>query len=311
MIAPLRVGSSRGRLHGSRGAARPDEWRSYVRTLAFGRWRRLPTALAVLSILGGAGILRAGEPAQAAGAPAAIAISQDSSSHAADTRDSLTAVVTDAAGAPVADGTLVSFHADGPPLGVLPGPPIVGMAANPVGVGYWLVGSDGSVFAYGGAGFFGSMGNLRISHPIVGLAPTSSGKGYWLADSAGDVFFFGDAVDFGTLSRVRIPAPIVAIVPTPDGKGYWLAGLDGSVYTFGDAGFFGQAKGPSLAAPIVGMASNPTGQGYWLAGLDGGVYNFGDARFLGQAKGPSLAAPIVGMAATPTGQGYRLAGLDG
>jgi hypothetical protein len=34
--------------------------------------------------------------------------------------------------------------------------PIVGMAATPDGMGYWLVASDGGIFAYGDAGFFGS-----------------------------------------------------------------------------------------------------------------------------------------------------------
>ena len=34
--------------------------------------------------------------------------------------------------------------------------PIVGMEANPSGGGYWLVASDGGIFNYGGAGFYGS-----------------------------------------------------------------------------------------------------------------------------------------------------------
>ena len=35
--------------------------------------------------------------------------------------------------------------------------PIVGMAATPTGKGYWLVGADGGVFAYGDAEFHGSI----------------------------------------------------------------------------------------------------------------------------------------------------------
>ena len=34
--------------------------------------------------------------------------------------------------------------------------PIVGMAATPDGKGYWLVGKDGGVFAFGDAHFYGS-----------------------------------------------------------------------------------------------------------------------------------------------------------
>ena len=37
--------------------------------------------------------------------------------------------------------------------------PIVGMAATPDGGGYWLVASDGGIFSYGDARFFGSTGS--------------------------------------------------------------------------------------------------------------------------------------------------------
>ena len=50
--------------------------------------------------------------------------------------------------------------------------PIVGMAATPDGKGYWLVASDGGIFNYGDAGFFGSAGSLALNKPIVGMAAT-------------------------------------------------------------------------------------------------------------------------------------------
>ena len=34
--------------------------------------------------------------------------------------------------------------------------PIVGMAATPDGKGYWLVASDGGIFTFGDAAFYGS-----------------------------------------------------------------------------------------------------------------------------------------------------------
>ena len=39
--------------------------------------------------------------------------------------------------------------------------PVVGMAATPDGNGYWLVASDGGIFAYGDAQFYGSTGQHR------------------------------------------------------------------------------------------------------------------------------------------------------
>jgi len=48
---------------------------------------------------------------------------------------------------------------------------IVGMARTPSGRGYWLVASDGGIFAYGDATFHGSTGSIALNRPIVGMAP--------------------------------------------------------------------------------------------------------------------------------------------
>jgi hypothetical protein len=51
--------------------------------------------------------------------------------------------------------------------------PVVGMAATPDGGGYWLVASDGGVFAFGDATFEGSTGSLALNKPVVGMAAVS------------------------------------------------------------------------------------------------------------------------------------------
>ena len=48
----------------------------------------------------------------------------------------------------------------------------MGIAATPDGNGYWLVASDGGVFAYGDATFHGSTGNLTLNKSIVGIVVT-------------------------------------------------------------------------------------------------------------------------------------------
>ena len=50
--------------------------------------------------------------------------------------------------------------------------PIVGIAQTGDDGGYWLAASDGGIFNYGDAGFFGSAGGLKLNKPIVGIAPT-------------------------------------------------------------------------------------------------------------------------------------------
>jgi ribosomal protein L24E len=76
----------------------------------------------------------------------------------------------------------------------------VGIAATANGRGYWMVASDGGIFAFGNARFYGSTGTARINRPIVGIAATADGRGYWMVASDGGVFGFGDAHFYGSAS---------------------------------------------------------------------------------------------------------------
>ena len=164
--------------------------------------------------------------------------------------------------------------------------------------GYWLVASDGGIFTFGNAGFFGSKGGQPLDKPIVGMTRTPTGLGYWLVASDGGIFAFGDALFYGSKGGQPLDKPIVGMASTPTGKGYWLVASDGGIFTFGDALFKGSKGGQPLDKPIVGMASTPTGKGYWLVASDGGIFAFGDAAFYGSKGGQHLDKPIVGMTAT-------------
>jgi photosystem II stability/assembly factor-like uncharacterized protein len=179
------------------------------------------------------------------------------------------------------------------------------------GLGYWLVASDGGIFSFGDAAFFGSTGNLKLNKPIVGMTSTPSGTGYWLVASDGGIFAFGDAAFHGSTGNLKLTSPIVGMATTPSGGGYWLVARDGGIFAFGDAKFTGSAGGKPVASPIVAMASTPSGGGYWLTAADGGIFAFGDAKAHGSANGTPLTKPIVGMAATPSGTGYWLVASDG
>ena len=93
----------------------------------------------------------------------------------------------------------------------VPNAPIVGMAATHDGSGYWLVGSDGGIFSYGGARFWGSTGATRLNAPVVGMAATPSGQGYWLVASDGGIFSYGDAVFYGSTGGMQLNQPVVGM----------------------------------------------------------------------------------------------------
>ncbi|MCU1426199.1 MAG: Esterase, partial [Actinomycetia bacterium] len=71
-----------------------------------------------------------------------------------------------------------------------------GMAATPSGRGYWLVASDGGIFAFGDARFFGSTGAMTLTSPIVGMQAAPDGRGYWFVARDGGLFSFGPGVAF-------------------------------------------------------------------------------------------------------------------
>jgi hypothetical protein len=188
----------------------------------------------------------------------------------------------------------------------LPGPP-----SPPSNSSYWLVASDGGIFSYGNAQFFGSMGGKPLNAPIVGMTPTATRSGYWLVASDGGIFGFGDAAFDGSMGGQPLNQPIVGMAATPDGGGYWEVASDGGIFSYGDAGFYGSMGGKPLNQPIVGMATTRDGLGYWLVASDGGIFSYGDAAFHGSMGGMPLNKPIVGMAGTPDALGYWLVASDG
>jgi hypothetical protein len=71
------------------------------------------------------------------------------------------------------------FHGSLPNINVKPAAPIVGIAATSSGQGYWLVGADGGVFAFGDAVYHGPSVTYRkqwgigvgngAATPIIGI----------------------------------------------------------------------------------------------------------------------------------------------
>jgi len=172
---------------------------------------------------------------------------------------------------------------------------------------------DGGIFAFGNAGFHGSMGGQRLNQPVVGMAATPDGDGYWEVASDGGIFAFGDAAFYGSMGSERLNQPVVGMAATPDGGGYWEVASDGGIFAFGDAAFYGSMGGTPLGQPITGLATTPNGSGYWMVAADGGVFAFGNAGYFGSvpAQGVADPKPVVSISPAPDGQGYWLTGSDG
>jgi hypothetical protein len=182
--------------------------------------------------------------------------------------------------------------------------------------GYWLVGSDGGIFSFGSAQFYGSTGAMTLQRPVVGITPTADDGGYWLVASDGGIFSFGDAGFYnsipglglapaGSSNPKRLNAPIVGMVPSNDGGGYFMVGADGGVFAFGDAKFEGSCPGiGGCSGAAVAVVPDASGNGYWLVTATGHVYAFGDAVNYGQ-PGPQ-SAPVTAAARTADGGGYWL-----
>jgi len=188
--------------------------------------------------------------------------------------------------------------------------PIAGITGTPDGRGYWEVASDGGVFSFGTAQFYGSAASIQLAAPVVGITSTPDGKGYWLVAADGGVFAFGDAGYFGSMGGKPLNSPVVGMSATPDGGGYWLTAKDGGVFAYGDAQFAGSMGGKPMNAPVVGIAGSGGTTGYWLAGADGGIFAF-NAPFSGSMGGKPLNAPMAGIARSGSGTGYWMVGADG
>ena len=173
--------------------------------------------------------------------------------------------------------------------------------------GYWLVASDGGIFAYN-APFYGSTGAVRLNQPIVGMAKDPITGGYWLVASDGGIFAY-NAPFYGSTGAVHLNKPIVGMAADPQTGGYWLVASDGGIFAY-DAPFYGSTGAVHLNKPIVGMAYDPKTGGYWLVASDGGIFAY-HAPFQGSTGGVALNKPIVGMAVDPATGGYWLVASDG
>jgi hypothetical protein len=191
--------------------------------------------------------------------------------------------------------------------------------------GYWMLGSDGAVFAFGGAQHHGDQaGVLRANpsfrgspdrrHESVDLEPSPSGDGYWILSNAGSIDAFGDARGRVFIDRPPVLGPAedaTGIAATPAGDGLWLFTSKGRVLSYGAAGHFGDMAGTALNGPVLDAIATPSGKGYYMVGSDGGIVTFGDALFRGSMGSTALNAPVQSLVPNGNADGYWLVASDG
>ena len=190
------------------------------------------------------------------------------------------------------------------------------------GDGYWMLGADGVVHAFGAAPHCGGADTIRPPSSYgADLEPFPNGEGYWVLDGENYVDFvacdFDTAIDAGyhinaffedRLVNGERPVSLSAL---PDGSGYWVFTDQGRALPFGDAQFYGDMGGTTLNGRVLDSVATPTGRGYWMVASDGGIFSFGDARFFGSMGGQRLNQPVMSMAPDPDGRGYWLVASDG
>ena len=179
--------------------------------------------------------------------------------------------------------------------------------------GYWALGADGKIFAFGDAqqAMFGDPSSrIPAGAKAVHMEPTVTGRGYWITDDRGNVYSFGDAKHLGQ-PALAVGEKAASLSRTPSGNGYWVFTSKGRVFNYGDAGKFGDLATVRLNGDILGSIPTPSGQGYYMVGSDGGVFAFGDAKFFGSMGNTKLNKPVMALVPTQAGDGYWLVASDG
>ena len=185
--------------------------------------------------------------------------------------------------------------------------PIVGMAPTPDGKGYWLVASDGGIFTFGDAGFFGSTGQPRAqqarrrhgAHPRRQRLLAGGLRRRHLQLRRHHVLRL-------TRGRRRRARRWSAWPRRRVDAGYWMLEANGTVQGLRGARNAASAAplrpaSASAKSPMTAIIPSADGQGYSLVDSSGQAFTFGDAPYFGDVAStvPGYSGRVVGIAASP------------
>ena len=142
---------------------------------------------------------------------------------------------------------------------------------------YWLVASDGGIFSFGGAAFYGSTGSMTLNAPVVGMAGTADSRratGWWPPTGGSSA-----SATPGSTAR-PVPRPSTpewsACAATPT-AGVLAGGVRRRHLLLRRRPVLRlDGRSPAQSAHRLD-GRHPDGGGYWLVATDGGIFAFGDA----------------------------------
>jgi sugar lactone lactonase YvrE len=284
------------------------------------RIRRIDASGTITTIAGNgtAGFAGDGGPAHAAQLDhiRALGLDSDGDLWIADTFNNRVRVIASPAGAgtaPTSSSTTTTTAAPSPP----PSPPATSAPAEPPPPrksGYWMLGAEGRVYAFGDARTLGDAStSLAPGTKAVHIEPTPTAAGYWILDNGGGVHAYGDAAALGNLPAAGLKKgeKATSLSATPSGRGYRIFTNRGRAVPFGDATHHQDMSGVDLNGPVLNSVTTPSGRGYYMVATDGGVFSFGDARFHGSMGDTRLNAPVRALVPSGDRAGYWLVASDG
>jgi hypothetical protein len=194
------------------------------------------------------------------------------------------------------------------------------IAAIPDRNAYWVVTTNGVIYARGGApelcgGFLANCSGFdAMKQTITGAAAAPDGQGLWAVDEYRHVWTAGNVVSYGDAGNDnQTPSGIVA---TPTGLGYYIVMADGGVHARGDAVFYGSTGGKRPGGhDVTGIALSydlrGNVNGYWLVADDGGVFTYGEAPFLGSTGGNDGGSFVSSIVTRPDQHSYAWVHANG
>ncbi len=151
--------------------------------------------------------------------------------------------------------------------------PVVGIASTPLSPGYWEVASDGGIFSFGTAQFYGSTGGIPAQRSHRRHGADAGREGLLPLCLRRRRLRLRRCPFYGSMGGMHLNQPIVGGAVTPDEEGYRPVRLRRRGLLLRRCGATSAPWGePTSTNRSSEDAITPHGGGYYLVASDGGVF---------------------------------------